>query len=336
MLRALIALIVLAAVLYSGYWFIGSQATARAAQDWLEDRRDDGWQVEYADLETKGFPNRFDTTVTNLELTDPDTGVSWSAPFFQVLSLSYEPNHLIVIWPQNQNLATPHQKIDITAEEMKASLRVKPTSEMELVQSNFVAAKAELKSTLGWTSRVDAMNLAIRELADKPDPNQYQIAVDIAGLVPGDALKDLFGAQPNLPETIEAVKVDAEIGFSEPISKNTVENKRPDITNLKINEARGNWGELQLRIAGDLQVDADGIPTGELDLNARQWREMLGLAVQAGALSQEVASGAEFALGLLARASGNENTLDIPLSFEGGRTYLGPIPIGEAPKIRIR
>jgi len=91
-----------------------------------------------------------------------------------------------------------------------------------------------------------------------------------------------------------------------------------------------------VRMAGALDIDAQGQPTGEIALNARNWREMLALAVNAGAIPAEAASAAELGLGFLAALSGAENSLDAPLSFKGGRTYLGPIPIGPAPTLNLR
>ena len=38
---------------------------------------------------------------------------------------------------------------------------------------------------------------------------------------------------------------------------------------------------------------------------------------------------------MLARMSGDPETLDATLKFENGRAFLGPIPIGAAPVIRL-
>ena len=121
-MRKLLWLVLIAAFAWSAYWFIGARTSERAMIGWLEDRRAEGWQVEYSDLSLRGYPNRFDTTLTDLVLTDPETGVSWRAPFFQIFALSYQPKHLIAVWPNEQTIATPYQTISITSEKMSASL----------------------------------------------------------------------------------------------------------------------------------------------------------------------------------------------------------------------
>jgi hypothetical protein len=62
---------------------------------------------------------------------------------------------------------------------------------------------------------------------------------------------------------------------------------------------------------------------------------MISIGVNAGAIPTELQSALEGSLGLLARLSGNPNTIDAPLSFKKGFVSLGPIPIGRAPTLRL-
>jgi len=58
-------------------------------------------------------------------------------------------------------------------------------------------------------------------------------------------------------------------------------------------------------------------------------------AVTSGAIDANSAATVELGLGLLASTSGNAEALDATLSFSRGRTFLGPIPIGPSPEIRL-
>ncbi|SFR58477.1 DUF2125 domain-containing protein [Litoreibacter janthinus] len=333
-MRKLIIVVLVAASAWAAYWVVGATASQKATEGWLEARRAEGWQVEYSDLKVRGFPNRFDTTITGIQLTDPETGLSWSAPFFQLFSLSYQPNHLIAAWPNTQSLATPFQKIDIETNAMTASLKVLPNSTLELDSATIVVEAATLTSSEGWKAGADKFNAAIRRTAGKD--MTYDIAAQADTVIPGDALRDMLDAGGTLPDVIEGITFDTEIGFARPLDIRVIEQNRPDITILNIKDARGTWGELQLRAKGDLTVDAEGFPNGEVALNARNWREMLALAVSAGAIPTEAASAAELGLGFLAKLSGSENSLDAPLGFSNGRVFLGPIPIGTAPSLNLR
>jgi hypothetical protein len=96
------------------------------------------------------------------------------------------------------------------------------------------------------------------------------------------------------------------------------------------------WGKLDLRGRGTLDVDAEGFADGRLDLRARNWRDMVDLAVSAGALNPNLAGAVRGGLDLIARFAGDGDALNVPLDFEDGVTRLGPIVIGPAPQLAQR
>ncbi|MEM9583603.1 MAG: DUF2125 domain-containing protein [Pseudomonadota bacterium] len=331
-MRKLLTLIIVVAAVWAGYWVIGSTGHKAAVTKWMDDRRAEGWQVEYSDHVVRGFPNRFDTTLTDLQLTDPETGISWQAPFFQVLSLSYKPNHLIAVWPAEQIFATPHGKLSVRSETMRASLVVKPSTALELDRATVEMAGASVTSSDGWTASFDRLNAAIRNAP--ATASTYDVVVDIATLLPGEQFRRIIDQGGTLPNQIEALKLDVQAELAGPLNRRALETRRPDVAGLKVNVIRGTWGQLDLRAKGEMEV-RDAKPEGELAITAKNWRDMLALAVQAGAVEASAASAAEFGLGLLANASGNPNALDATLRFSSGATFLGPLPIGPAPEIRL-
>ncbi|MEM9270831.1 MAG: DUF2125 domain-containing protein, partial [Pseudomonadota bacterium] len=86
-MKTLLVLVLLATALYSGYWFVGARAQEAGLNAWLEAQRAQGWVAEVEELNVAGYPNRFDTTATGLELANPKAGWAWSAPEFQILAL---------------------------------------------------------------------------------------------------------------------------------------------------------------------------------------------------------------------------------------------------------
>lgn len=331
-MRKLLAFIIIVALAWSGYWFVGSAGHKAALTKWMDDRRAEGWQVEYSDHMVRGFPNRFDTTLTDLQLTDPETGISWQAPFFQVLSLSYKPNHLIAVWPNEQVFATPREKLTVISENMRASLLVKPSTGLELGSATVEMSGASLTSSDGWTASFDTLNAAIRNAPGTA--SSYDVVVDIATLLPGARFRALIDQGGALPDQIDALLLDIQADLDGPLGRRALETRRPDVTALRVNDLRGTWGELDLRAKGEMQVQ-DASPDGELAITAKNWRDMLALAVTAGAIDANSASAVELGLGLLANASGNPNALDATLRFANGATFFGPFPIGPAPEIRL-
>ncbi|GFE65266.1 DUF2125 domain-containing protein [Litoreibacter roseus] len=333
-MKKLLVAVLVGAALWSGYWFIGAQKTKSELNNWLAARADEGWQVEVSDFDLAGYPNRFDTTFEDVQLTDPETGWSWSAPFFQLMSLSYQPNHIIAVWPNTQTFATPERRIDIASQKMNASMVVAPSETLDLRRATLIMDDATFASTDGWTTGFRTLNAAIRET--EGTPLSYDIAVTADQVQPGEPLRKLLDQGGTLPGIIEGLTVDVVAGFSEPLSKLTIEEARPDITSLTLNKVEGSWGELNIRLAGDLEVSSDGTPTGDIKLNARNWREMIRMAVESGALNESLASSVELGLGLFSGTSGGENSIDVTVSFRSGGMYIGPIPFGDAPKLVLR
>ena len=126
------------------------------------------------------------------------------------------------------------------------------------------------------------------------------------------------------------------VAFDKPWDLSAIEDARPQPRRIELKLAEARWGRLELQAAGEVTVDAAGIPTGEITVKARNWRDILRLAVDSGALPQGFAGTLEDGLALVSQMAGNPKTLDIPLGLRDGRVLLGPVPLGPAPVLRLR
>jgi len=333
-MRKLIGLIFLVALLWGGYWFVGSSALEKALAGWLQDRQNDGWVAEYSSLNTRGFPNRFDTTITDIELADPRTGVAWTAPQLDIFALSYRPNHIIAFFPATQTIASPYEKISITSERMHASVIFEPGTNVELRESRFELDQMAFQSDKGWRSSIKTGFFATRKTA--ATPNAHDIYFEASGVTPSKAVQAQLNPAAILPDIIETMVIDSSLTFDAPWDRFAIERARPQITALDLKELRATWGDLDLRAAGDLTVDNAGIPDGSITIKAQNWREMLQIAVSAGLVPTSISITVERGLEFLANMSGNPNTLDAPLTFRDGAMFFGPIPLGPAPRLIIR
>jgi hypothetical protein len=323
------------ALLWSGYWFVGSQGLNAGLSQWFDDRRAEGWQAEYTDLAVRGFPNRFDATFSDLALADPDTGLSYELPFFQLLTLSYQPNHIIAVWPPSQQIATPTDKFELASTGMRASLVLDPGISMPLNRANLESGALAMTSLgTGETATMEALNLAIQRVTG--DTTAYRMAVSADGLAPSVPLRLQVDPGNLLPDRLTALRADIIVTFDRPWDIGAIESARPQPTLIDVTLAEAHWGDLHLQMAGKMSVDSTGQPTGKIVIKARNWRDILHLATAAGAMPQALADTIEQGLGLLAQLSGNAKTLDIPLDLSGGQMWLGPIPIGPSPVLILR
>ena len=152
-MRTLLAIVILAALGWSGYWYVHATAMDRAVTGWLAERRAAGWVAEAEDVRVRGFPSRVDTIMTGLDLSDPKAGWSWQAEQFQVLSLSYQPNHVIAVLPGEQVFSTPYDTLRATSDQLRGSVIFKPTPRLELDHMTFEIGNMRIASDLGWSAR---------------------------------------------------------------------------------------------------------------------------------------------------------------------------------------
>lgn len=333
-MRKLIVIALVLAGLWAGYWVIGAKSTERAFSSWIEDRQSDGWVAEVDDLTTRGFPNRFDTIFSGLELADPETGLSWRAPEFQLLALSYKPQHVIAVWPGTHIISTPQQKIEISGQDVKGSIVVAPTPDLSLERSSIVLQDLAFRSSQGWTAGLEHGQLATRQL--ETGTNRHEVHFEATNLTPASSFVQSLASDDLLPPVFEGVTLKANLDFDAPWDRSAIEEKRPQITRIDLTELKAKWGELELWLAGAVDVDGQGIPNGNVTVKARNWRQMIEIARASGALAPELVSTVTGALNFVAGLSGDQETLDVPLRLAGGAMFLGPIPIGKAPVIKLR
>ncbi len=332
MKRLLIAIVVIAA-LWAGYWVFASQTLKSEMEGWFADRQSEGWVAEYSALNVSGFPNRVDATFTDLSLADPKSGWAWEAPLFQLLTLSYQPNHIIAVWPNQQLLATPDQKLDITAAKLQASVILDTGAALPLNRSNLVADTLTLQTRDGQATTMTALRAAIQKT--ETAPNTYQFAIEAEDFAPPMQMRGLLGAA-ELPRTFDALRAQVQVSFDDRWDLSSVETRRPQPTHIDLTLAEARWGELELWVAGAADVDDLGRLTGDVTIKARNWREIIQMAVNSGQVSRKMGENLEETLALLAALAGNPKTLDLPLELRKGTAYLGPVPVGKLPRLELR
>ena len=326
-MRALLWVVVAAAVTWGGYWFAGARALETAAQTWFRTQTDAGLVAEHSALSVRGFPNRFDLTVTDLRLANPATGYGWTAPFVQILSLSYRPWHIIAAFAKQQQLQTPWQDLAVASDKLQGSVVFVPGTNLALDRLTVVGDGMRVTSDLGWTVGVDTLRFATRQV--ESNGTRHEIGLEMLGLQPDPGVT---AALPDFPETLEKLRLDALVTLTVPLDRRAGQSY-PRASHVDVKEVRLVWGTLVLSGSGSIAAAADGLAEGRIALRLTNWRDAMPLAVAAGLITAEVAPTWQNMLALLAAQTGTPEDLDLPLIFARGRASLGPFPLGPAPRM---
>lgn len=311
-----------------------SQGIERSGAAWFDDRREDGWVAEYDAINTRGYPYRFDTTLETVTLADPGTGVVWSAPEFEIVALAYQPNHIIALFPATQTLASPLERLTLQSDDMRASVRFTPGTALALDQSTAELAGVQVTSDNGWQVTLDKGLAAVRRTP--ASEASYDVYFNATDLRPNDALRLGIDPSGRIPDTFQNLTIDAAVDFTQPWDRFSVEDARPQPTRIDLRDFDAAWGRLGLRAVGVLDIDAAGIPEGRITVKATNWREIVSLGEATGVIPSSFAPSVTRMLEVLATMSGPPNTIDTPITFKNGRVSLGPLPLGPAPRIRLR
>ncbi len=319
-MKFLLGLVTALAVLYGGYWFVGQRAVERGAVAAFDQLAADGWDATHAGISTIGFPSRFDTTVTAPRLVDQATGMGWEAPWIQVFALSYLPNEVIALFPEEQAILLPQGRVTVRSDAMRASAKVGLSTRLPFDNVTVESGPLTLMGDGGWQAGLARALVAVRQAPT--GPADYDLWLE------GTDIRLPDSGNPALPQSMPVVRLDAQVTLDQAIDRRMQPGAR--VERVLLRDIVVDFGATGLIAKGDLTIDAAGIPEGVIDLTVRDWRSALAIAVAAGAVPPGIAGLAERAGALLA---GGQADLSAPLAFTAGQMRLGPVPLGPAPSL---
>ena len=312
MMRALLWVTGVLAALWGGYWVVGSRAALSGTEAWL-----DGSNVVYQDVSVAGFPNRFDVTVTGVSAVDTASGLGWNAPFVQVFAMGWKPWHLIAALPNEQEITFQNQRVNVESARMMGSLLLVPGADLALSETVVEAEGLVLQSSLGWQGAAEKAVVSTRAIGQG---NDHRFGLSVTRIAPGALVQDV-----GLPAVIDAVRVDAILGFSAPLDLHAAQTQ---VISVDLREARVDWGDLGLIASGQIAPDAAGFAAGEVSLQVTGWQvlpeALRGLGLIEPAFEPKLMQGLEL-------LSGGQDNVSVTVRARDGQVFMGPFPLGPAP-----
>lgn len=318
-MRRLIVIAVILASLWGGYWYVAASGLRSALPQQVEQLRQAGWQVDYDGFEVAGFPSRLDTRVEALSVASPNGSYGLDAPRFEVLALSYKPNHVIVVAPDMFQIDTPIGPVKVRNDDLRASLRLEATTDLALEQVVVVGEAVELSSDTLGTAKVMSSQLALRPVPARTE--LYEATLQTNALILPAALQQVLAAP-----VIDTATANVELRFSAPLDRHAVSAGALSVTELTLTQAQLSIGESSVNLSGALSPAPDGTLTGDVRVNARGWENLLALITAPGFDPQVAAQ-------MLGSVAQEDGSVQLDLSFRNGFAYLGVIPLFPAPRL---
>lgn len=327
-LYAPFVLLLVAAAAWSAGWVYLSGEAAKQMDAEAGRFRAAGYDIAWRDRFIGGYPFRLDVTLTDARLREP-SGWALAAPRLEAEAFVHALGHWVFATPEGLTFTRPvGGAVEVKAALLHASLhdldRRLPSFSFEGAKLNFTPAPGAQPFALSAADHV--------ELHLRPGPDDQ-----------GAVLFKLEGGKARLSGLFARMAGDKPIS----IVWDSLLTRMSGFQGSGWHDAARAWsqggGTIQVRQAGitagdaligaqsgNLGVDSDGRLSGALDVTLREAPRALNAMAEQGTIAPETAMAA--AAVAQARQAGDE-AARATLTFQAGRTTLGPVALGPAPRI---
>ncbi len=321
----------LAGAAYTIYWLILAGEIAQGIANWAEQRRAEGYVVEYSGLQTSGYPLRIQLQAAEVRLSmrQGDALWEWRAPVLAGHVLPYMPNQFVLSALEPQEIAHSNtvtgavKKYWLAPDMATAKLGLEGGKLMQLAL-DLTGGEIHGDGFKGAVSLGRAQLNARQGNQRIEKPPLLEIAIEIENSTyPG------FSGSA-LGEKLTRLSLNAGVEGVPPAQTGTagIREWRDAGGIVQILEFRLDWGPLQLSAAGTTALDARNRLMGSLTARLLKYDGVISALHAAGQLSEDEKNAASLALEIIANAAGGaKGDLALPLVLQDGEVYLGPVRI---------
>lgn len=320
-MRALAVLAIVATLAWCGYWLVGARALDHAITTGLDRIA----QVEVTDHSIRGFPSRFDVTLSEPRVTA--SGLRWSSPFVQVFALSYRLNHLIAVFAHDQRLLGFGLDAVLHSDDLRASLVLEAGLDLPLDRISLVGQQLEL-SMSGETHQIEGLRAASRRLSER----EHEVVLVLETAFPDSALMNRIDPDRNWPRRFDVLRLGVELEVDRPLDRTLIGGPEPRLQRITFTEARIAWQGTDVTATGRLTVGEDGFLSGDMALSVIGWRALMQAARTAGLMPEQHDALIAMALQGLVNTD-DPNRIDAAFAVVDGVVSMGPITVGQIPAL---
>lgn len=313
---------------WSAYWVIGAKSIKSELSESIQKFNSGDWSIEYSDAIVRGFPYRFDVTINNLTVKNKKNYLTWTLPYFQILSLSYSPKNLILVWPKEQELKTKTKTINLTSNKMLASIERTNIRSYDISKFILEVEGAIVKSSQDLVIQSKSLILAIDKLKVETAAYKFGLSSTELSIQPSD--HRFYGLVGLFNTNSLNLNINADV-YLDTLLRVTKKQDYPKITKLNLKEISINSKDLTLTAMGNLETDIQGSPKGDIQLKISDWKQLLSNIKKTGINKKIIES-----LRIFSILSGNQNNLTLDLTLKERKLLLGPLLLGSIPKQLIQ
>ena len=325
----LIALFIVLAAAYAGYWFYTAGNIRAGIDPWADARRAEGYDLRWDNVAVNGFPFEFRVVFINFFASSPKP-LPYQA---SAVSMVFETGPWnLQKWrftaPGGIKLALLTASLGFDAEGFSGDLTLPldPEGALDIDALNLAGEGA----AQGF--KLDELRMGISQ-PPTPPASDHDPFLDLSFALTNLALPNGY---PPLGSTIQQISATAAIdgSFTPGPLTQALSDWRDHGGILDIQNIQLNWDALDASANGTAALDARLQPIAALTATLKGQDAVIDAAVAGGSMSDQNGNLAKAVLALLAKP-GPDGTPQItaPVTVQDSRVFLGPAAVAKLPTI---
>ena len=283
---------------YTVLWLSGARVMRAEIDAWTAREAAEGRIAQHGSVSVRGYPGSLRAVIDAPVWLDPDGGRAWRAETLLVIAQPVSPRTLLLVPRGAQEVVIGERTYDLRADDLRVSLSRTDTA----MQAENLTASSEAETlTLGlgranWTAS-EAGEALLFELRDA-------VLTDAGGPLSAALFRGAMSAAPGRDLSLD--------GFEAALR--TDEEDRP------------------VRVAGEgaLGLDRAGALDGKLTVSVADPVAVLDLLSARGIVAADQAS---LAASVAPMFAGEDGTVMVPLTFDGGAMSAAGFPLATIPPL---
>lgn len=322
---------------YYAYWQSLADGLTAGAEQWVAERRAQGYQVEYRGMRVHGFPFRLTMDIEAPRIGDPthalawDWRADWATGYLQPWNLT----HVILVVDGEQHVAWTEagkrRAVKLLAEDTRASAIFDRSGALKRYQGAMQNAELEI-ADLGPASFASAQVAGRNNNGEDETrpPGSVDVGLRVADLTLPPKTGGALGREIGRAVLTAFLPTPPPTDVTEP----AVTAWRDGGGTIDLRDVELAWGPLEIKGDGAASLDAALRPEGKLRAEIRGYDATLDALAAAGSIRDDDVNTAKFALSLVAKPGPDGRPfVTTPLSAREGRLFIGPAPILSLPPL---
>lgn len=321
-MRLVALLIIFLIFLWSFFWWAGSQQIYKSVQTWFHEEKEAG-KRQYERISLRGFPNRFDLSIENVNIIDKDDQFSISTELIQLLRLIYNRNHIIGTIKPPINLKIKGKRFEIDGDWLKSSFKFKPGTQ--------VASLIFQGKNLTLTNNNDVWKstdfLVAVEKAEGLDPTNYNLHITINNITLQSNNVVTDTQSPLVGPTIKKISINSAIKLSYPLDTIFTKNSIKELNGLKMEME---WGLIKSSLNGNLKFSNHNLLSGTLEIALINWNNLIFNLRKENILDDKLLKKIKAAMTFIASQKvQQQKSIALTIKVKDNLIFLGPLRIGK-------